>query len=180
MSRQILLILPFVLILLPGERLRTAEGHTPLALKTAFVYNFARFISWTDGSERSDNPLRIRVTPADAVQTVRASLAGKTVRGRPLLVEALPEAPEQADCHILFITTTDRSAARRALATVKGRSVLTVGHVPGFCQMGGIINFYMRGSTLRFEINRKAAERAGLRISSDLLRLARLVGEPDK
>jgi dihydroxyacid dehydratase/phosphogluconate dehydratase len=50
--------------------------------------------------------------------------------------------------------------------------VLTIGeHVP-FSRLGGIIAFIRDGNRVRFEINADAAERAGLQVSSKLLRLA--------
>ncbi len=54
---------------------------------------------------------------------------------------------------------------------------MTVGDVKGFAQLGGIINFIIVKNKVRFEINMKAAEEAGLKISSKLLRLARIVQE---
>ena len=56
--------------------------------------------------------------------------------------------------------------------------MLTVGESLDFIQQGGLIRFYLDGGTVRFEINRDGAERAGVRISSRLLQLARLVPPP--
>jgi len=52
-------------------------------------------------------------------------------------------------------------------------ATLTVGETPDFLAQGGIINFILEGGKVRFQIDSKAAERADLRISSHLLRLAR-------
>ncbi|MCA9759685.1 MAG: YfiR family protein, partial [Candidatus Eisenbacteria bacterium] len=43
--------------------------------------------------------------------------------------------------------------------------------------LNGIVGFYISGNNVRFEINRKNADARGLRISSQLLDLARIVGE---
>jgi len=51
-----------------------------------------------------------------------------------------------------------------------------VGGSEGFAMRGGIINFTIEGGNIHFEI-RLAAERAGLKISSRLLSLARVVTE---
>jgi len=45
----------------------------------------------------------------------------------------------------------------------------------GFAQSGGVINFVTVEKKIRFEINLDAAERADLKISSKLLRLAQIV-----
>ncbi len=50
--------------------------------------------------------------------------------------------------------------------------LLTVGETPGFLEHGGIINLVEVQGRIRFEINQEAAKRAGLTVSSRLLRLA--------
>jgi len=54
---------------------------------------------------------------------------------------------------------------------------LTVGETEGFAVLGGIINLMVEGNKLHFEVNLNAAERAGLKISSKLLSMARIVKE---
>ena len=74
-----------------------------------------------------------------------------------------------------MITAERSEQADGFIAAVAGKSVLTVGETEGFALSGGMIGFYNDDSKLRFEINRSLAESAKLRISSRLLRLARLV-----
>ena len=50
-----------------------------------------------------------------------------------------------------------------------------MGESPGFASGGGGINFFIEGKRMRFEINPEATKRANLRVSSKLLRLARVV-----
>ena len=50
--------------------------------------------------------------------------------------------------------------------------VLTVGEHVQFSRLGGVIAFIRDGNRVRFEINLDAADRAGLQVSSKLLRLA--------
>ena len=61
---------------------------------------------------------------------------------------------------------------RLLLGDLKECSVLTVGETEDFTSNGGIINFKLEDSRVRVEIDRGAAERAKLRISSKLLSLA--------
>ena len=66
------------------------------------------------------------------------------------------------------------------LERIRGHSVLVIGESRGFASRGGIINFYVReGKTVRFEINPAAARREHLKISSNLLKLARIVAEEE-
>jgi len=58
------------------------------------------------------------------------------------------------------------------MAEVKGKPVLTVADMDGFLRAGGVINFVLEGSKVRFLIDQEAAGRSGLQISSKLMRLA--------
>jgi hypothetical protein len=51
-------------------------------------------------------------------------------------------------------------------------SVLTVSDLPQFSRRGGMIQFILDGNRVRFEVNLTPAERAGLTLSSELLKLA--------
>jgi hypothetical protein len=44
-----------------------------------------------------------------------------------------------------------------------------------FASRGGIVGFRVQGKTVRFDINIEQAEKAGLKMSSQLLKLARIV-----
>ncbi len=57
----------------------------------------------------------------------------------------------------------------------KNTSVLTIAETPGFARRGGVINFTLEDSKVRFEVNVDAAQQVGLNISSRLLSLAKIV-----
>ena len=62
---------------------------------------------------------------------------------------------------------------------LEGHSVLTVSDMEGFAQQGGVINLVIRNQRLGFEINEDAAQRANLKISSKLLKLAKVVKDKE-
>ena len=81
-------------------------------------------------------------------------------------------------CDMMFIPgTLNRNTLLRIFAAVKTRPVLTVGEMPQFSELGGIINFVNQEGKLRFEINRNASLRQKLKISSHLLKLAIIVDD---
>ncbi len=68
-----------------------------------------------------------------------------------------------------------RPTSDQILDAAHGGAVLTIGNTLGFAQRGVIINFYLEDQKVRFEINVDAAKREKLTISSQLLKLARIV-----
>ena len=76
---------------------------------------------------------------------------------------------------MLFIAGSEEPQLDAILTSVAGAAVLTVGDTPGFVKRGGIIQFVPDGNKVKFEINLAASRRAGLNLSSELLKLARVV-----
>lgn len=146
-------------------------------VKAAFLLNFARLVEWPeDSGPAPGEPLVVGVHGHDsATENVTRALDGASVDDHPVAVRQLHAPSQMSDCHIVFVAEQDPEGAAEWLASPGSHGVLTVGEATGFAGRGGVINFFVDGSKLRFEINKKAAERNGLKVSSRLLRLARLV-----
>jgi hypothetical protein len=66
------------------------------------------------------------------------------------------------------------------LSALAALPVLTVSDMPGFIEHGGMVQFVLENDNVRFEVNLSAANKSGLALSSQLLKVAaRVVGNPD-
>ncbi|MBW7471520.1 YfiR family protein [Marinobacter sp. F4218] len=140
-------------------------------VKAAFLYNFTRFITWAD--PLSDVPdLKICVLGQDPFGDVLQQLDGRVSQGRPLALGYPESLSDSDDCQVLFVG----SARSRDLPAIIGyahdRQMLTISEIPDFVEDGGIIGYVKEGNVIRFEINLKAAQSAGLHVNSRLLELA--------
>jgi hypothetical protein len=108
-------------------------------------------------------------------ETIDQTMNGKTVNGRQLSIKRLKWGQNLKDCHILFISSSERKRLSQILESLRGGSTLTVGEMERFTQQGGIINLIMEDSKVRFEVNTNSAGQARLKISSKLLALAKSV-----
>lgn len=140
-------------------------------VKAAFIYNFAKFIDWPSGSDG----MTLCLLGEDPFDRDIDIIRGKPVKGRALAVKRIKAVQEAAGCKILFISPAMKAGVTQIVAELKGSHVLTIGDTEGFAQQGVIINFYLEGENVRFEINIEAAKHAGIQISSNLLKLARIV-----
>jgi hypothetical protein len=104
------------------------------------------------------------------------AIEGKTVGGRALHVWRFPRPEDVRPCAILFLGRKAEGSLPRVLSRVGAHSVLTVGEGRDFVRSGGIIRFFVEEKRVRFEVNLKAAEAAGLRFSSRLLGVAAVRG----
>jgi hypothetical protein len=146
------------------------------AVKAGFIYNFANFITWPQGAFKDTPGLLILCLVSDDPQTdVLFNLDGKTVKGRTIKVVAYQDGQCLDRSHILYFATQDRETIRRILDQVGNRSILTIGEIPGFTAMGGVIDFFMDNNQLRFKVNVDAARRKGFRMSSQILVSAQIV-----
>ncbi len=147
-------------------------------VKIAFLYNFAKFIDWPAGAFPDPaTPMNLGLLGNDPFcREAEAALQGKIVNGRRLVARRVRSGDPLTGIDVLFVSPA-QSDVRAILAKLRGAPVLTVGDAEDFARLGGIINFRMEENKVRFEINPAAAERAGLKISSRLLSIARLVQE---
>jgi YfiR/HmsC-like len=146
-------------------------------VKLAFLYNFTKFIEWPPASYRdADAPLAICIVGRDPFSPeIEGDLRTRIVGRHPVEVLGLRPTDTLSACHMVFIPVTEKNRADRIVRDLKGSSTLTVGESEGFAGLGGIINLTVEGSKVHFEINELAAQRAGLKISSKLLSLAKIV-----
>ena len=145
-------------------------------VKAAYLYNLAKFVNWPEEPEGVAGPLVIVVFGADPVGPALEHLAwGKTINGRRLAVRRTKRVEEVLPCHILFIGSPDRKRLGQIFQAIGNASVLTVSDTEEFLQLGGTVGFVVEGSTVRLRINIEVTERAGLKISSKLLSLAKAV-----
>ena len=172
-----------VLILLAGgptpEALRAqVKSAGEYEVKAAFLYNFARYVEWPP--ERLPAPgeaFVVTVLGEDPFgDTLDAIVRDRTVHDRRLTVRRVARVEDVGDSQVLFISRSEAEDLPRILQRLETAPILTVGETAQFAERGGMIRFRREGERIGFDINLASSERAGLRISSQLLKLARIVG----
>ena len=145
-------------------------------VKAVFLFNFSKYVTWPPIAigERSPGDVRICVTANDGFFTLlKAAVQGEDVDGKPLVPIALEGLDDARICQILYVGDAQSADAKAWLAAVRGMQVLTV--ADGALNDDTVITFVRDSNRIRFDINRAAASRRSLNISSKLLRLARQV-----
>lgn len=164
-----------------------AAGVPEHELKAAFVFNFASFVDWPDGSQPLQHLVLCDRTGSGLSQAL-SGLDGKTIHGHQVVYRDVRDQEQSDGCHAVVL---DASAAatgggvRPAGANVGGAAgtrtwwqrpgVLSVADGGEAGRNGAVITLVRDGSRVRFDVDSAAAERAGITLSSQLLRLARRV-----
>lgn len=145
-------------------------------VKATFLFNFTRFIEWPGQATAGSAPFRLCVL-ADPLmeQAISRAVQGEVVHGRPLVMTIPQNEQDAAGCHILFVSRSEQFRASVILAAVRDLPVLSVGDSPDFLDQGGTIQFLLVENRVRFDVSLPSAQRANLKFSSNLLRVARTV-----
>ncbi len=164
-------------LLLASVGVRTAP--TEYEVKAAFIYYFAKFVDWPASAfAGAGAPLVIGICGSDPFDgRLDQIVAGKSVNGRPLEVRRLSPSADLTQCHILYISPAERRNTPVILQSLANTPVLTVSEIDGFTQSGGIINFFLLQSKVKFEISPENARQAELGLRAQLLRVAVTVEE---
>lgn len=142
-------------------------------VKAVFLFNFAKYVDWPAAPQGS-SAIRVCV-PANPpfLAVVRDAVRDEVVNGRALTALGLDGLDDARECDIVYVGDTSTADAAAWIGAVRGRQTLTVGE--GKLVDGLVIAFVRDQDRLRFDINRHAAARQKLSVSSRLLGLARRV-----
>lgn len=154
-----------------------AEASLEYRVKAAFLYNFAKFVTWpTQVFPAADAPVVFCLAGDDPFQELlETTTKDRKVEGRPILIRRLPADAPLAGCHLVFSSESDGARVAHVLQRAAGAGALTVGEAEEFLPRGGMIRLLVDEGKVRFDISTRSAEQAGLKVSSQLLKLARSV-----
>jgi hypothetical protein len=152
-------------------------------IKAGLIYNFAKYVEWLAGTfPTGDAPIVIGVLGNDSfAATLGEVVEGKKINGRRLMLKKLrwskdpKDLKELKDCNMLYVAAAEAAHGDEVIQMLKGAPILTIGDFPDFARHGGIINFILEDSKVRFEVNVDAAKQSDLNISSYLLGSAKIV-----
>ncbi len=151
-----------------------AELTKEYQLKAAFLYNFTRFVEWPEERfKNASDPIVIAVLGSNPFGgELAAVVRDRKVNGRSIKIVELETAENRPSIHALFVPAGEEERLEHLIAALHEAGVLTVGESDRFTRLGGIMRFTTIRDKVRFEINIGSADNGGLKISSQLQKLA--------
>ena len=143
-------------------------------VKALYVYYFARFVEWPAIAFPAPNaPIRIGIIGDTAFASLLADIVkDKTIQEHSIAVTNLKWPADLNSYQILYVASSEQRRFAQIEETVKQQPVLTVTEVDEDARIKGIMNLFIAGGKVQFDVSLARAEKAGLQISSKLLRLA--------
>lgn len=153
----------------------TAEGVTSreYEVKAALLYKLGKFATWPNqGSEAfslcvyGDNPFG----------ALLGQLESRRIKDRPIVVHYQHQLDSYVNrCNIVFVSQSATTQLNALLSHIAGTPVLSISDIPGFAELGGMIELSSANNRIQFRINLRSAKQAQIRLASTLLELASVV-----
>jgi hypothetical protein len=138
-------------------------------LKAATVLSFVRHTEWLQGAAAGPITIGVMGRPS-MISMLRRTLDGKTANSRTIRILDAQASAELQSCQVLYVATDNNKEIRQTLAGVRTSHALTIGETNRFLEYGGAVNLLIVDGHMSFEVSLEALDRAGVSISSKLLR----------
>ncbi len=174
---QGLRLIALFLCILAANLVSTRPEAAPVQedqVKAAILYKITRFIQWPRQA-RSDT-LTVCMLGKDPLNDYVSALKGRknssqTIDVRILLKFDNPPPP----CNLLFVNGSAQTQLEHVLNSLEGTPVLTVSDIKDFATQGGMVELVRESNRVSFTLNLPAAKDSGFVISSQLMKIARVI-----
>ena len=140
------------------------------ALKSAFIYNFAKFTQWQTIAQ-PETTWKLCYFDENSSSNLNL-ISKKQLTKKPIEIIPLHKVKDAVDCHIVYIDSDHRSILPRLFIALQDSATLTISDTTGFIDMGGMIEIVPNNDRLQFKVNYKKLTQENLKLNSNVLKLA--------
>ncbi len=173
-----------LLFLLTSSLLHTNISAMPTSIgedevKAVFLFNFSLFTTWpTSAFSTNTSSFHLCVLgDEDFKEKLQTAVEGEHVGKRPVRISDLQDYKSTTSCHILFVSQSQEDQLDEILTYAKSYPILTVSDIKDFVRQGGMIEFYIFQSRVRFMVDPETIKEVDLKISSRLLNIAKIASK---
>jgi hypothetical protein len=163
----------FIIMCCTSQVLAAQSQEKEANLKAVFIYNFINYIDW--GNEENGNEFVIGIIGSSEIDNPLAAIAKTNLaKNKTIVIRHFNKVEDIRNCQILFIPKNSPFSLKAVLEKIE-RGMLTVSDEPGVAKQGAAFNFVLVNGKLKFEVNLKSVYLSGVKVSSQLLKLAIIV-----
>lgn len=166
----------------PHSYAEKLQGIHEYQVKAIFLLNFCKFVTYPEEAfSNTGSEMNLCVLGDDPFQgSLDTLVKGEKVQGRPVTVNYIRDIEKTSECHTLFVSQSEEKKMASIIAYLRNKPILTVSDITNFVTHGGMIQFYILDSKVRFFIDPVTAREANIRVSSRLLQVASIVDKGAK
>ncbi|UII30870.1 YfiR family protein [Fulvivirga ulvae] len=143
-------------------------------LHSVYIYSFIRYIQWPGGDTSSDFVIGV-LGDSPLIPHLQKMAEVKKAGNRTIVIKKFNSVNEVANSDILFMSKESGNQLQGLLSKLKNKNTMIITEEEGMGKEGSNINFVIRNGKLAFELNRAAMDRADLKVSTELTRLAIII-----
>lgn len=156
--------------MLPPEQSQMRDTRSPL--KAMYLYSFATLIDWPSDYRKGEFVIGIYGNRDGVYESLKEKYEGKAIGSQEIVVKSFASSSQIDRAHILYVTPQRSSHFSSLSSKLKNESTLLVTEKDGYLSKGAAINFVVKGSSQKFEIDKGNAKKHKLIIADRLLNLA--------
>ncbi len=159
----------------PGSVLGQVEEYK---MKAVAIEKISKFIEWPNESETLDTTKEFIISVigenpfGNLLEEIYKEYNIKNLKAK---IEYVSDISENSKCHLLFISESENKRLEEIISYTKNRAILTMSETDGFASRGVLINLFISGNKIRFEINETGMDAAGFKVSYLILRIAKII-----
>ena len=152
-------------------------GDQVSRIQAAFLVRFCRYVEWPQNAfAKEQAPIIIGILGHDPFgSAINQTARNFRAQGHDIKIVRLLDRSDARKCHILFVAPDQEKHLPEIEASIKDLPVLLVSNMDHFLEEGGMIQFIIQNSKIRFDIDLADCRRHNLKISSKLLKIAHQV-----
>ena len=150
-TARILALSALIAAFVPG-RTASAPISSEYQVKTAYLYNFAKFIQWPEGTfTDTTEAIVIGIAGEDPFgNLLDEAISQRRAQGRPLRVERYHNLADIGHCHLLFVSRSEAEQQNELFRALADSNVVTIGESSDFIKEGGqSASFSLKARPLR-------------------------------
>lgn len=152
---------------------QTTAQTKEFLLKAGFIEKFTHFVTWPSEKFDSDSIFHLSVFGKHPYGNSLNEIFKKVkINNRPVRIHYIQSIEEIGNSAILILPPSSSASLKKILKAIHGKDILTIGDTEGFGNRGVMINMFLKGSFIRYEINQRSLQSTNLKMSSLLLSAA--------
>jgi hypothetical protein len=148
------------------------DAYREEVIKAAFLYRFTGYVEWPqDALESRRFTIAVLGSPEVAGELSKLT-AQRLIKNLPARVRSIDSVADADDALVLYVGSQYVGDLGPLIRKLDKRPILVVTDSARGLDDGGTVNFVLVDRRVRFEVSLPAAQRAGIRLSSELLSVA--------
>lgn len=136
-----------------------------------YTYHFTKYVSWPANKKSGDFVVAI-VGTTQTSKYLKETFAGKKVGNQNIVVKEMSASDDFSGVSIIFVAASSANQISTLQPKAASAKALLVSEKGGMAKKGADISFFIQDEKLKFELNKNSIENKGLKIATELLRLA--------